>query len=197
MARSIQPASTPAARAYRAAGARRAFTMIEILVVTVILSIVAAIVAPEFGTRDDLQCSSAARQVIADLLYAQNRAIATGQWHYVVFDTGSQSYSVYAGTASGPQTLLTIPATGMPYTMSFSAVTGCNVGQSVGSGNVTLSSANFSASPTLSFDELGVPYSFSSSTNTALSSAGTVSLACGGSAMTVSVQPNTGDVTSP
>src|SRR4051794_19271606 len=77
-------------------GRRRAgFTLIEILAVVVILGIASAIIVPQIGSRDDQKAASAARVVMADLLYAQNRAIATQKTHYVLFDTGAQVYRIF------------------------------------------------------------------------------------------------------
>ena len=57
--------------------ARRAFTLIEILTVVIILGISAAIIIPNVSNRDDMRAAGAARMVMADLIFAQNRAIAT------------------------------------------------------------------------------------------------------------------------
>src|SRR5260221_11201513 len=80
---------------------KRAFTLVEILVVVVILGITAAIVVPQIGTQSDLKAAAAAREIMADLIYAQNRSIATQTKHYVVFNTtaGSQSYRIKMGSA--------------------------------------------------------------------------------------------------
>ena len=62
------------------------------------------------GTRDDLKAAAAARMLMADLIYAQNRAISTQTRHYVKFDTGSspQTYSLvvnaYDANADGGAT---------------------------------------------------------------------------------------------
>ena len=55
------------------------FTLVEILMVVVILGIAAACVVPQLSSRDDLKTAAAARVVMADLIYAQNRAIAVQQ----------------------------------------------------------------------------------------------------------------------
>ncbi len=139
---------------------RPGFTFIEILVVVLILGIASAIILPQVSSRDDLDAASAARTVMADLLYAQNRAIATQQCHYVVFNVTGQSYSLYSGSSqlsSGPTTLLTHPISGNGYTMTFGQAGANNI-----SSDVTLGSVSFNGQNTIAFDELGVPYAYNS-----------------------------------
>src|ERR1700689_4326199 len=75
--------------------ARAGFTLIEVLCVVVIFSIAAAIVLANMGNEGDLQAQSAGRQIMADLLYAQNQAIATQQSTYVYFNTAGKTYALY------------------------------------------------------------------------------------------------------
>lgn len=164
------------------------FTMIEILCVIVILGIISAVVVPQLGGRGDLESASAARAVMGDLLYAQNRAILTQQMQYVTFDVAQQNYSICSSMS--PLTVLTQPVTGNSYVMTFG-------GTSNSVGNVTLSSASFGGQPTVAFDELGEPYSYNASnkTTTLLSSPGSVVITCGNYSTTVNVADSTGEVT--
>jgi prepilin-type N-terminal cleavage/methylation domain-containing protein len=168
---------------------RRAFTLIEILSVVVILGIVSAIVVPQISSRDDLQAASTARAIMADLLYAQNRAITTQQMQYVSFDTVNQQYGLYSSMS--PLTALTQPVDHTAYVMTFNG-SGPNT-----VGNATLTSATFgSGETTVAFDATGVPYSYDtgSRTTTELTSAGTVVVTSGNYSVTVTVEPNTGDI---
>src|SRR5579872_1651697 len=88
---------------------RRGFTLIEILMVVVILGIASAIILPQLASRDDLRCAAAARALMADLLYAQSRAIARGQMQYVQFSSGS--YQVMADNAGAPGAVINNPVT--------------------------------------------------------------------------------------
>src|SRR5688500_15065328 len=92
-------------RSGAAAAARRrtrvgGFTLTEILAVVVILGIASAIIIPQIGTRDDMRVKAASRTLIADLIYAQNLAISTGQVVYVRFDVAGNSYSLLTNPSS-------------------------------------------------------------------------------------------------
>jgi prepilin-type N-terminal cleavage/methylation domain-containing protein len=175
----------------RPSHAPRAFTLIEILLVVIILGIASAILVPQIGERCDLQAASAARVIMSDLLYAQNHAIATQTYQYVTFNVSAQQYTLYSGTSTAPTTILTHPVTRKNYVMSFG-----------GSGesslqNVTLVSANFGNNqPTIAFDAQGVPYSYNAttSTNTAISGVGTVQISSGSYSLTINVAQDTGDI---
>jgi prepilin-type N-terminal cleavage/methylation domain-containing protein len=169
----------------------RAFTLVEILVVVVILGIAAAVVVPQIGTQSDLRAAAAARLIMADLIYAQNRAIATQTKHYAVFDTSAQSYRLKM--ASGA-TLADIP---QPITKE--ACYEVKFGQKgTPLADIALGAVNIEGFPTIGFDELGVPYSYNASTNTptAISTSGgsTIKVKCGTFTLTISVEPYTGEI---
>src|SRR4051812_47762470 len=83
---SFGAAAAAAAGRHRTLRRSSGFTLAEILAVVVILGIASAIIIPQIGTRDDMRVKAAARTLIADLIYAQNLAISTGQTVYVRFD---------------------------------------------------------------------------------------------------------------
>src|SRR5687768_7200473 len=113
---------------------RRGFTLVEILMVVVILGIASAVIVPQIGTRSDLKARAAARMVVADLIYAQNMAIATQKWHYVQFDTTNNRYTVYddmpldpdgtgpqATVVPSPHLPINHPVNKSPYVVQFGA----------------------------------------------------------------------------
>jgi prepilin-type N-terminal cleavage/methylation domain-containing protein len=167
---------------------RPAFTFTEVLVVVVILGIASAVVLPQVSGHDDLNTAAAARIVMADLLYAQNRAIATQKMHYITFDTVNQQYTLYCSMA--PAQVIEHPVNRNNYTMTFGQDGQNNVAQ-----NVVMTSASFGGQPTIAFDETGVPYSYSAGTATALSAAGAVVLTGGSYSLTISVAQDTGEIT--
>ena len=96
-------------------GLRRGFTLVEILAVLVILGVASAMIIPQIGSRDDLKTASMARVVMADLLYAQNRAVSLQQVHYVRFDTVGGRYEVLESMS--PETLITHPVNKTAFTV--------------------------------------------------------------------------------
>jgi type II secretion system protein H len=169
----------------------RAFTLVEVMTVMVILGIAAALIVPQIGTRDDLDVSAAARSVMADLLYAQNRAITTQKKHYVEFS--STGYTIFAQDSDAlPLYAITNPTTQNQYTVTIGA-------PNTPFQNVNVSAADFDASPsrTIQFDSLGVPsvYNTALRTATPLVSTGTITLSTTSPVLSASIliDPATGD----
>lgn len=170
---------------------RHGFTLIEILTVVVILGIASAIIVPQLGTSSDLKVASAARLVMADLMYAQNKAISSQRPQYVCFDIANKQYGI-CSAVNPANVYITHPVNGGNYITKFGANGNGTLSQ------CTLVSASFGTNlTTLWFDEMGVPYAYDPSTNTSspLSAAGTVVLKCGNNQLTISVLPDTGELT--
>jgi len=72
----------------------RGFTVIELLIVGVILSIAALTAIPMMSSASSMQIRSAANLIMADLEYAKSMAITRGQNYSVVFDVGTDSYRI-------------------------------------------------------------------------------------------------------
>jgi prepilin-type N-terminal cleavage/methylation domain-containing protein len=173
--------------------ARAGFTLIEMLCVVVIFAIAAAIVFAGMSSQSDLQAESAARAVMADILYAQNRAIATQQPVYLTFNTtgsvvnGLPAYT-YAECSALPTTYLTNPVTHDNYTNNWTSQS-----WSVSSVGITDSSTG-SAATSFCFNSLGTPCS-STNTSLPLTTNSTVTVSSGGYSVVITIQANTGDTT--
>lgn len=156
------------------------FTLVEMVLVIIILSIAAMMAIPFATSGTSTQLKSAATIVASDLEYAKSMAISRGKRYWVVFDTGAESYSIQ--DANG---VISNPVGPGPYTVNFAADTRLR--------QVDISSVSFDTSDTVSFDYLGSPNSGSGS-GSPLNS-GVITLTAGGSTMTVNVEPVTGYIT--
>jgi len=156
---------------------RQGFTLVEVLAVVTIIGIAAAVVTPALMRPNRLTVQAAARIVIADILIAQNDAIAHQAQRQVIFNTVLNQY-ILADAAGNPLTSSWKSGGASAHTISFA-----NDGRFRG---VTLQNVNFDGGSTLIFDPLGAPQ------NTA---PGTLNLVTDNDTYTITVAPFTGRVT--
>ena len=159
----------------------RSFTMIEILIVVVIITIAAMVAIPMMTSAASMQIRSAANMIAADLEYAKSMAISRGQNFSVVFDKTTESYSI----KNQDDVIISHPVKkGFDYTIDFRSDGRLN--------KVDIADVVFDpdSSHTITFDYLGSPYSGSGTSNPLNS--GVVTLQAGGTATTITVEPVTG-----
>lgn len=94
----------------------KGFSLVELLVVTVLMGIISAIALPSFFEwRERLQYRQAGREVMTSIRTARSRAIATNRQQRVELDVVNRTYSIRPGEravnspwaqAAGPATLL-------------------------------------------------------------------------------------------
>jgi prepilin-type N-terminal cleavage/methylation domain-containing protein len=163
---------------------RRAFTLIEILTVVIILALTAAIIIPQLGSRNDMKAAAGARVLMSDLIWAQNRAISNQQHVYVVF--AGQSYTIWYKDSNGVLQKCTNPITQGAYTQTFSQA---NTPLS----DVSLGTPSFNGQANLSYDEVGTPYGYDGTTETQMTSSGSLQVSSGDQTLTVSIEGYTGE----
>ena len=73
---------------------RRAFSLIELLIVIMILAIITATAVPMISGTDDSQCQAAARTLVSDLELAQSLALSRQASVALVFSDNRQAYKV-------------------------------------------------------------------------------------------------------
>lgn len=162
--------------------ARHGYTLIEVLITVTIMGFAAAVVVPNMLRGGTLGVQAGARMIIADLMFAQNEAMAQQSTRRVVFDASGNSYRIQKyDSATSSWVLEYNPmlggATGTPnYEMDFD-----DDGRFKG---VDMVSADFGGSSTIEFDDLGNP-----------SSGGTVRLRFDEHVFEINVAPFTGRVT--
>ena len=154
-----------------------AFTMVEIVVVVVIMSIAALLAIPMLSSAGDSQVKSAANIVASDIEYAKNLAIGRQKNYSIVFDTAADSYEV----RDSDNAVIEHPMTKKPYSITFSNDSRLS--------SVKINTADFDSTSTLYFDYLGTPYSGSLDP---LKNAGVITLNADEFSLTVKVQPMTG-----
>lgn len=169
---------------------RRAFTLVEILTVVLILGIAASIIIPQLGNRDDLKLRAAARTLVADLMYAQNLSIATQKEHGLSLVMANGVPTGYTVKLRGTGQTITHPIDKGPYVRKLGTPDAPRPMREV---RITSSQL---ADNLLVFDSLGAPLLVEEAGATAITQPLQFRLSVGDSAeVVVSVEPYTGDVT--
>ncbi|MFN3168524.1 MAG: GspH/FimT family pseudopilin [Phycisphaeraceae bacterium] len=157
------------------------YTLIEVLITVSIMGIAAAIVVPNMLQGGTLGVQAASRMVIADLMFAQNEAMAQQSTRRVTFDADDNSYKVEKYDANaGEWVLENNPVLG--------GVGGSNYEIDLDDDrrfrDVEIVSASFNGSNQIEFHDLGNP-----------SSGGTVRLRFETHVYDVNIAPFTGRIT--
>ncbi len=134
----------------------------------VMLGVVAIVAIPSIASLGSDRASMAAQQLLRDLSFARQRAVASGTRAWVVFDTGAQTWSVLAEDPATPGRLnaavIVDPATGQDFIQLL------NVNQFIG---VQLQAVGFDGDVEIGFDWLGQPLN---ATENPLAATGSVTL---------------------
>ena len=161
---------------------KTAFTLAEVLVVVVILGIAGAVIIPMISDSTGLQASSAARQIVSALLFAQTASIAHQEQYQVVFDAAAESYEIQDSSGA----VIDSPVSpGTDYRISFPDIPQMK--------SVMIDVVDFDGTDRVWFDRLGAPYSGAIDAKTPLGS-GKVTVRAGSSSYTVSVEPVSGRI---
>jgi len=171
----------------------QAFTLLELIITIIVISIIAAVFASSKGTPLSNRISAAGYKIRSDIRYAQSYALASQRRTRIGFEftgaPGAISYSIYAEQTPNADdwVLIKDPLTRKDYRVDFSQ------------GEYSLIGGIYSFfnqdSYDLVFDKEGAPWGYNQSdgSETQLSSDGTVSVYT--ATFTVArVKPNTGKV---
>lgn len=80
------------------ASSRRGYTLIELLLIVAILGLAGSLLIPQLTDRDSMEVQGAARQIIADLSFAQADALAHQEYRRVYFYDDGSGYCLYRVT---------------------------------------------------------------------------------------------------
>lgn len=158
---------------------RRAFSLVEMMVVIIILGIIANLSVAMFGNVDTTKLRSAAELLEADLSMARVESLThSDDLRVAVFDPSNHRYHLAA--ASAPGTPLTNPADKQPYVVTFGA------GRALKLDGVTISAVSLGGDNQLQFGQYGQL----DQPNDA-----TITLAAGSSTLTITLDAATGETT--
>jgi len=161
----------------------RAFTLIEMVIVLLIIGILAVVAIADFSnSARSSRLQAAAFKLRSDIVYARSLALSQQVNCGVVFDPAGGAYSVYKQTVGN---IVTNPLTLAPFTVDYDTDSNFQ--------GVVLVSTSFGSPTTnrVEFDSFGTPSDGASP----LSADGTVTLSYQGTtAAVVTVTKNTGKV---
>lgn len=168
---------------------RRAFTLIEMLIVIVLLGLAGALVIPSMGSVHTLRVQAALRTIVADLSFAQADAIAFQAPRAVIFDVANNRYrvvEVIGPTLSGAdiETLYLADGPDQRYVTDFADQRYAGA---------TITAVDFDGEEAVIFDDLGSPVS--TPTGNTPGPGGTITLTGSGQTFVIVVEPFTGRIT--
>jgi len=95
------------------------FTLVELVIIIILLSILSAIAIPSIGnTINALRLGSATQKVVSDVRYAKEMALSLHKTTGLEFDSGANSYTVFE-VNGGVKSTVTDPHTGAAMTLDF------------------------------------------------------------------------------
>jgi len=156
----------------------RGYTLTEMIIVTAIMGIGAAMVIPSLGSTNVSRLKGAAEVLTADISFAQVESISHGDdLRFMVFDTTNHSY--YIAAASDLNTPITNPVGNAPYKVTFGE------GHAKQFEGVTIQAVSVGGDDRLGFGMYG---ELDQGTDA------TITLASGGKTVVITVSPFSGEV---
>lgn len=131
---------------------RPAFSLVELIVVIIIIGIMSGVAIGTLGRTRQNRQRSAARALVADLLFARERALAAGHATWAYIYTNTEAVSLHE-TVSGSVVPMTDPATNKQYSTVLGASS--DNGQFAEVGIAAVNGATSGAAIILGFDWQG------------------------------------------
>lgn len=157
----------------------RAYTLIEVLIVVVILGIAASLVIPNMQSTNVLRVQAAVRTIVADIAEAQADSLAFQRGRAIVFHPTENRYNIVEVVGSSVDEDLD--------TLRDTRLSGSDFG------DFAFVSVDFGGGDTLIFDEMGGPVTTPGGNTPAPN--GVISITGSGQAFTITVEAYTGRIT--
>ena len=166
----------------------RAYTLIEVLVVVVVMGIAGAVVIPSMSGAGTLRVQAGVRTIVSDITYAQMDALGYQESRGIVFDVDNNSYTLVRvpGAVIDPDldALYDPQGPGQRYVVDFNELD---------FGGAAITDLDLYGGDTLIFDEIGGPVSTPGSDE--LSSGGSVTVSAPQGRFRINIAAFTGRVT--
>ncbi|MBP9864789.1 MAG: prepilin-type N-terminal cleavage/methylation domain-containing protein [Candidatus Omnitrophica bacterium] len=163
----------------------RGFTMMEMILTLVILSVLSTIALPQIvGAIQNFRLNSAAQKMLSDIRYARELALNRHGTYGIQVNAASNSYQIFS-LVGATKTVLTDPMKRTSMIVDFDLLPQYS-GVSIGA--VDFCEAGGCAAVDLRFNSFGVP---SDSSGAVMASAATVQLSAGGITKTVRINQQT------
>lgn len=159
--------------------ALRAYTLIEILLVVLLLGIAGAMVIPSFSSTEVLRIQSTVRSIVGDINFAQSDALARQRQIAIAFDVPNNQYAI-------------IEVRGGTLNPSADTIRQVNLNIAQKFHTSRLESVDFDGDVILVFDEMGGPVAGVGGTTPG--SGGTIVVSGSGSEFEIRIEAYTGRV---
>lgn len=162
---------------------KRAFTLIELVMVMVLIAIMAATVSVVISSYQTQHLRAAVERIANDLRYAKSLALSSSKWTGIAFQASpTNTYNIYQ-TDGTTDTKIKFPQ----YPTQDYIVNLNNDYKGVG-----ISSVNISSGSKVEFDPYGTPYD--DKNGSALAATGVITLSGNGSSVTINISAATGRI---
>jgi len=167
---------------------RRAYTLLELLIVIVILGISAALVVPVVSGGDPLRVQTTVRAIASDIMFSQGDALAYQRRRAISFDVTNNQY--YIAEVSGESldmerdALFKVDGPGQRYIVDIDTLS---------DNGARIFNVDFDGDSVLVFDEIGSPVNGLNSTGP--SAGGTIDVGTDDDRFRIRVEAYTGRVT--
>lgn len=163
----------------------RGFTLVELCLTMVLLSILAVAAIPSFRNSGVAECRSAAEKIASDLTYMRRLSMARHNNYYLDFNPIANSYAAFYYSPASPlvSTAIVDPLTQQTFSVNFATLPGMR--------GVDITSANINGNSIIAFNSDGYPLDMG---GTMLNAAATIVVSKGGVSRTVRIEAYSGEV---